>query len=82
MIVNTLLFGCHYDPEQCCFSVITLKNIYTDFFTFFFFFFFFFFCLFRAIPMAYGGSQARGRIRDAAASLHHSHSNAGSEPHP
>ena len=24
------------------------------------FFFFFFFCLFRAIPMTYGGSQARG----------------------
>ena len=29
--------------------------------------------------MAYGGSQARGRIRAAAASLHHSHSNARSE---
>ena len=32
--------------------------------------------LFRATPSAYGGSQARGRIRAAAASLHHSHSNA------
>ena len=32
--------------------------------------FFFFFCFFRAVPMAYGGSQARGRIE--AASLHHS----------
>ena len=41
-----------------------------------FFFFFFFFCLFRAIPMAYGGSQARGRIEAIMASLHHSHSNA------
>ena len=31
-----------------------------------------FFCLFRATPMAYGSSQARGRIRAAAAGLHHS----------
>ena len=33
---------------------------------------------FRAAPAAYGGSQARGRIRATAASLHHSH--VGSEP--
>ena len=39
------------------------------------------FCLFRATPMASGGSQARGRIRAAASSLRQSHSNAGSEPH-
>ena len=31
--------------------------------------------------MVYGGSQARGEIRAAAASLHHSHSNVGSELH-
>ena len=38
------------------------------------------FCLFfRATPTAYGGSQARGRIRAVAASLRHSHSNEGSE---
>ena len=30
--------------------------------------------------MAYGGSQARGRIGAAAAGLHHSHSDAGLEP--
>ena len=45
---------------------------------------FFFFCIFaisRANPVAYGGSQARGLIRVVAASLHHIHSNAGSEPH-
>ena len=35
--------------------------------------------LFRATPMAYGNSQARGRIGAGAASLCHSHSNAGSE---
>ena len=32
-------------------------------------------------PMAYGNSQARGQIGATAAGLHHSHSNAGSEPH-
>ena len=42
--------------------------------------FFFFFLLFRAIPTAYGNSQARGQIGAAPASLHHSHSNAGSKP--
>ena len=36
---------------------------------------------FRAIPTAYGGSQARGQIRDLAAGLHHSHGNSRSEPH-
>ena len=30
--------------------------------------------------MAYGGSQARGRIGAAASGLRHSHSNAGSKP--
>ena len=42
---------------------------------------FFSFFLFRAAPSVYGSSQARGQIRAAAAGLHHSHSNAGSEPH-
>ena len=42
-------------------------------------FFFFFFLLFRAIPMAYGGSQPRGLFWVTAASLHHSHSNTRSE---
>ena len=34
-----------------------------------------------AAPTVYGGSQARGQIRAAAASLHHSHSNTGSKLH-
>ena len=34
----------------------------------------FFFLLFRASPVAYGCSQARGRIGAAAAGLQHSHS--------
>ena len=37
----------------------------------------FFSFLFRAVPVACGGSQAGGCIRTAAAGLHHSHSNAG-----
>ena len=42
----------------------------------------FLFCfVFRAAPAAYGGSQARGRIRATVEGLHHSHSNAGSKPH-
>ena len=39
---------------------------------FYFILFFFLFCLFKATPMAYGGSQARGPIGAAAAGLHHS----------
>ena len=35
--------------------------------------------LFRATPMAYGGSEAKGLIGDVAAGLHHNHSNVGSE---
>ena len=35
----------------------------------------------RALPMAYGGSQARGLIRAVAAGLGHSHSSVGSELH-
>ena len=41
--------------------------------------FFLSFCLFRAAPVAYRGSQARGRIGAVAASLCQSHSNARSE---
>ena len=38
------------------------------------------FGLFRAAPAAYGSFQAKGQIGAIAASLHHSHSSAGSEP--
>ena len=43
--------------------------------------FFFFFLVFRAALAAHGFSQARGRIRAAAADLRHSHSNSRSEPY-
>ena len=42
---------------------------------------FIYFCLFRAVPAAYGGSQASGGIGATAAGLHHSHSHVGSKPH-
>ena len=38
-----------------------------------------FFFFFRAAPVAYGDSQARGRIRATDAGVHHSHSNARSK---
>ena len=41
----------------------------------------YFFIFFRAAPMAYGGSQARGRIGAIAAGLRHSHSNFRSKLH-
>ena len=58
-----------------------LPNIFKCWLTLFIylFIFFFFFFLLRAVPEAYGGSQARGPIGATAASLHHSHGNAGSE---
>ena len=37
------------------------------------------FLLFRAVPVAYGSSQARDQIGAASAGLCHSHNNAGSE---
>ena len=43
-------------------------------------FFFGLFAISWAAPVAYGGSQARGRIGAVAASLCQSHSNAGSKP--
>ena len=47
-------------------------------FFYFFFFIFFYFVFSRAVPVAYGCSQARGLIGAAAEGLRHS--NAGSEP--
>ena len=43
------------------------------------FYLFIYFCLFGATPLAHGGSQARSQIGAIAASLRHTHSNAGSE---
>ena len=53
-----------------------LKKLIVSYFILFIYLFLFF----RAAPATYGSSQARGPIRAAAASLHHSHSNVGSKP--
>ena len=45
------------------------------------FIYFLFFVFSRATPMAYGSSQARGRIGTVTTSIHQSHSNMGSKPH-
>ena len=61
----------------CCFSHLPL-------FVFSLLFQFLWFPLQRKddpAPAAYGGSQARGRVRAVATGLHHNHSNARSEPH-
>ena len=47
---------------------------------FYFYLFILYFVILGPHPWAYGGSQARGRIRATAAGLHQSHSNARSEP--
>ena len=44
-------------------------------------FYFIFIFIFKATPVAYGSSCARGWIGAARAGLHHSHSNMGSKPH-
>ena len=56
-----------------------LSGVFCFFFFFFSFFFFLVFCLFRAMPSAYGGSQARDPIGAIAAGLCHSHSTTGSD---
>ena len=51
-------------------------------FILYFILFIYLFLLFRAAPVAYGCSQARGQIGAAAAGLCHSHSNPGSDSDP
>ena len=60
--------------KYCLYSLCCTKRPWSLFFSFFF-------CLVRAVPTAYGASQARSRMGATAAGLHHSHShsNEGSE---
>ena len=70
--------------SMCCiFRHKTLRNLLLQI-VFLFFLSFFLFCFvlfFRAIPTAYGDSQARGPTGTVTASLRQSHSYAGSKPH-
>ena len=65
----------------CCATTGTPYLVYFYCSTFLFFFLFLFFSLFTAAPEAYGICWARVLIITAAASLHHSYTNAGSKPH-
>ena len=67
---------CHHTDNWWSWVVGGYTNDYLYLLIFIHFFF-----PFRATPVAYGSSQARGRIRRAPAGLHHSHSNTGSELH-
>ena len=58
-------------PGMCNFSILF----------YFILLFFFVFCPFRAVPAAYGGSQARGLIGAVAPGPCQSHSNARSKPY-
>ena len=64
-------------------SIYISIKLQDQFFLSFFpsFFLSLFFLAFRAAHIAYGCSQVRDRIGTTAAGLHHSHSNARSEPH-
>ena len=65
------------------FVCLALRSDYVNnnlYFLAIFLLFNFYFLLFTAAPAACGNSQARGQIGGAAASLHHSHGNAGSQP--
>ena len=60
-------------------NAFTGKFLYPSVFDFcFLVFLFLFFCLFRATPVAYGGSQARGLIGAVASGLCQDHSSVGS----
>ena len=82
------LRGANYDTNRdvCqCFIFILFYFILLYFILFcfvllfyfilFYFILLFYFHLFKAVPTAHGGSQARGGIRAVAAGLRHSHSN-------
>ena len=86
----SILIFLGYPLQKCSFIIICIWNEslkISHFFLPFKLLFYlkkFYFCLFAfswAAPTAYGGSQTRGRIGAAAAGLHKSHSNSGSEPH-
>ena len=67
----------HKNHALCIFILFYFILFYFVLFCFVLFCFLFF----RAIPMAYGGFQASCQIGAVATGLHHSQSNAGSEPH-
>ena len=79
-ISQPVSFGSHEFFKVCeSVSVLQRSSLCSFFIFYFIFYLFFFFCPFRATPMAYGSSQARGLIGAVASSLCQSHSNTGSK---
>ena len=69
-----------WQPQVCSLGLwVSFSS--TDRFIYAIRYFFYFSLLFRAPPVAYGGSQVAVQIRAAAASLHHNHSNVRSKPY-
>ena len=64
-------WGMRGTPRGLGFSLYSDVFLFASSIFYSLFTFFFFFLLFRAALMAYGSSQARGRIRAAATGLHH-----------
>ena len=85
LYINIQLTHCHlvrlsFPPlHRRVTFVINQVTMYVHFWTYHFHSSFFL-LLFRALPVAWASSPARGWIRATAASLCHIHSNAGSEP--
>ena len=70
-----------YLKKQKIWYVRLYIYIHTHKYMYIYIYIYLFFWIFRAAPVAYGNSQARGRIGAASSGLCHSHSNAGFEPH-
>ena len=70
--------GCLFVFLMVSFAVQKLLSLIRS--HWFVYLFIYLFIYFRAAHVAYGSSQARSWIRAAAAGLHHSHSNARTEP--
>ena len=71
LVVNFVVFRREVELQSFYSAVLILSFLQV---------FIYLFCLFafsRDAPAAHGGSQARGRIRAVATSLHQSHSSAG-----
>ena len=74
-MINDSLDEMQQSSEMSSSQIYSHQHLFIFKFILFYFAFFF-----RAVPEAYGSSQARGQIRDTAAGLRHSYSNARYEP--
>ena len=77
-------YGDYIGFLTCWSTMETLKSLSQKWYFFssvdMHFYHFIYFFIFKATPATFGSSLGRGQIRATAAGLHHSHSNARSEP--